>query len=147
MEYPKRKANRLKDYDYSQNGLYFVTVCTYERQCLFEKSIVGNDLCVVPSDITQNIIIEKWLSKLENKFGITIEKYVIMPDHIHFILFIDAMKTCENDNMQEVQLESVIPTFTELNGLNSTWLLKLKTKAMKFFAIRRINQWRLLSIS
>ena len=90
MEYPKRKANRLKDYDYSQNGLYFVTVCTYERQCLFEKSIVGNDLCVVPSDITQNIIIEKWLSKLENKFGITIEKYVIMPDHIHFILFIDA---------------------------------------------------------
>ena len=64
------------------------------------------------------------------------ERDVVKSD---FILFIDAMKTCENDNMQEVQLESVIPTFTELNGLN--------TKAMKFFAIRRINQWRLLSIS
>jgi hypothetical protein len=72
------------------------------------------------------------------------ERDVVKSD---FILFIDAMKTCENDKMQEVQLESVIPTFTELNGLNSTWLLKLKTKAMKFFAIRRINQWRLLSIS
>lgn len=62
-----------------------------------------------------------------------------------FILFIDAMKTCENDNMQEVQLKSVIPTFTELNGLNSTWLKYFA--AMKFFAIRRINQWRLLSTS
>jgi hypothetical protein len=72
------------------------------------------------------------------------ERDVVKSD---FILFIDAMKTCENDKMQEVQLESVIPTFTELNGLNSTWLLKLKTKAMKFFAIRRKNQWRLLSTS
>ena len=70
------------------------------------------------------------------------EKYVVKSD---FILFIDAMKTCENDNMQEVQLKSVIPTFTELNGLNSTWLKYFA--AMKFFAIRRINQWRLLSTS
>lgn len=64
-----------------------------------------------------------------------------------FILFIDAMKTCENDNMQEVQLKSVIPTFTKFNGQNSTWLKGLKIKAMKFFAIRRKNQWRLLSTS
>lgn len=70
------------------------------------------------------------------------EKDVVKSD---FILFIDAMKTCENDNMQEVQLKSVIPTFTELNGLNSTWLKYFA--AMKFFAIRRINQWRLLSTS
>ena len=70
------------------------------------------------------------------------ERDVVKSD---FILFIDAMKTCENDNMQEVQLKSVIPTFTELNGLNSTWLKYFA--AMKFFAKRRINQWRLLSIS
>ena len=70
------------------------------------------------------------------------ERDVVKSD---FILFIDAMKTCENDNMQEVQLKSVIPTFTELNGLNSTWLKYFA--AMKFFAIRRINQWRLLSTS
>ena len=70
------------------------------------------------------------------------EKDVVKSD---FILFIDAMKICENDNMQEVQLKSVIPTFTELNGLNSTWLKYFA--AMKFFAKRRINQWRLLSIS
>jgi hypothetical protein len=72
------------------------------------------------------------------------ERDVVKSD---FILFIDAMKTCENDNMQEVQLKSVIPTFTKFNGQNSTWLKGLKIKAMKFFAIRRKNQWRLLSTS
>ena len=72
------------------------------------------------------------------------ERDVVKSD---FILFIDAMKTCENDNMQEVQLKSVIPTFIKFNGQNSTWLKGLKIKAMKFFAIRRKNQWRLLSTS
>lgn len=62
-----------------------------------------------------------------------------------FNMCIDAIKTFANDNLQEVQLKSVIPTFTELNGLNSTWLKYFA--AMKFFAIRRINQWRLLSTS
>ena len=72
------------------------------------------------------------------------ERDVVKSD---FILFIDAMKTCENDNMQEVQLKSVIPTFIKFNGQNSTWLKVLKIKDMKFFAIRRKNQWRLLSTS
>lgn len=62
-----------------------------------------------------------------------------------FNMCIDAIKTFANDNLQEVQLKSVISTFTELNGLNSTWLKYFV--AMKFFAIRRINQWRLLSTS
>ena len=87
-ELPKRKNIRLKDYDYSQNGYYFVTICTHNRQNLFETSIVGNDLRVVPSDVPQNQIIEKWLTELQNKFQIEIDKYIIMPDHIHFILII-----------------------------------------------------------
>lgn len=81
---------RLPDYDYSQNGYYFITICTYNKQKLFEKSIVGNDLCVVPSNFAQNKIIEKWLFELQNKFGIIIDRYVIMPDHIHFILIINS---------------------------------------------------------
>ena len=85
-ELPKRKDIRLREYDYSQNGYYFVTICTYNRQQLFEMSRVGNDLCVVPSNVLQNSIIEKWLNELERKFNLEIDKYVIMPDHVHFIL-------------------------------------------------------------
>lgn len=91
MNYPNRKPMRLKNYDYSQNGAYFITICTYNRQKLFEMSTVGNDLCVVPlCNVQQNKIIEKWLHELENKFNVTINKYVIMPDHIHMILIIDS---------------------------------------------------------
>ena len=46
MEQPKRKQIRLKDYDYSKEGFYFVTLCTQNRQGIFdiEPSAVGNDL-------------------------------------------------------------------------------------------------------
>ncbi len=84
---PDRKQNRLENYDYSREGCYFVTLCTYNRQNLFilEKPRVGNDLRVVPP--LQNEIIYKWIKETENKFqNIKIEKFVIMPDHIHFIV-------------------------------------------------------------
>ena len=64
-----------------------------------------------------------------------------------FNMCIDAIKTFENVNLQDMEHKCDIPTFTELNGLNSTWLKQVISVAMKFFARRRINQWRLLSIS
>ncbi len=65
MTLPKRKSIRLKDYDYSQNGAYFVTICTHNRECLFGE-IVGANLCVRPND--PHIIIEKHIIELENKY-------------------------------------------------------------------------------
>ena len=48
MILPKRKLNRLENYDYGEIGCYFVTLCTQKRQHLFNVDTVGNDLCVVP---------------------------------------------------------------------------------------------------
>ena len=86
MPLPQRKQNRLDKYDYGQEGAYFVTLCTQNRQHIFEiEHTVGNDLRVVPP--IQNQIIHKWIKETENKFSnITLDKYVIMPDHLHFIL-------------------------------------------------------------
>ena len=47
MELPKRKPTRLKGYDYSQNGAYFVTICTHNRKCIL-GNIVGQGLA--PAD-------------------------------------------------------------------------------------------------
>lgn len=48
-EFSKRKKKRLENFDYGQNGYYFVTLCTHNRQHLFQiDPAVGNDLCVVP---------------------------------------------------------------------------------------------------
>ena len=87
MELPKRKQVRLKDYDYSAPGAYFVTICTQDKTHLFEMENVGNDLCVVPPP--QNQIIHKYLAEVENKFdNVKIDKYVIMPNHLHIIVVI-----------------------------------------------------------
>ena len=95
MNLPNRKNNRLKNFDYGQNGVYFITICTQNRKRIFEIEPlpVGNDLCVVPKKhlhkppCLQNQIIHKWLKETENKYpNIKIEKYVIMPDHIHLIV-------------------------------------------------------------
>ena len=95
---PKRKKLRLQGYDYSQNGCYFVTLCTYRRQRLFITSVLNDEMCVVSSDNLSNQIIEKWLFELENKFDIIIDQYVIMPDHIHFILVINRSVPLISDN-------------------------------------------------
>ena len=97
MDLPDRKKNRLDNFDYGQNGSYFVTLCTQNRKQIFEIEPlpVGNDQCVVPQINThknpclQNQIIHKWVKITEKKFpNIKFDKYVIMPDHLHFIVFI-----------------------------------------------------------
>ena len=79
-----RKSIRLKNYDYSSNGYYFVTICVQNRENLFGE-IVGATLCGRPNNPDK--IITKWLLELENKFNdIKIDEYIIMPNHIHFII-------------------------------------------------------------
>ena len=79
-----RKSIRLKNYDYSSNGYYFVTICVQNREKLFGE-IVGATLCGRPNNPDK--IITKWLLELENKFNdIKIDEYIIMPNHIHFII-------------------------------------------------------------
>lgn len=91
MDLPKRKQTRLKNYDYSQNGAYFVTICTAGRAKLF-GDIVGATLRGRPN--RPDLIIDKYLHELENKFkNVKLDYYVIMPDHIHFILFITGDHT------------------------------------------------------
>ena len=87
MEILNRKQNRLAEFDYGQEGAYFVTLCTRNRARLFQMELsVGNGLCAVPAG---NAIIHKWVSEIENKFpGVAIDKYVIMPDHLHLIVTI-----------------------------------------------------------
>lgn len=107
MVMPNRKQNRLSKFDYGQEGAYFVTLCTQNRARLFQMElpagndlcavpqIVGNDLCVVPkTDAVGNTIIHRWFKETERKFpNVVINKYVIMPDHLHLIVTIKERHT------------------------------------------------------
>ncbi len=84
-ELPKRKQVRLKDYDYSQNGYYFITICTHNRENVFWNCRGGQWPPVNENgDIVKNAI--ENIPKIYK--GYNVDKYVIMPNHIHFILVI-----------------------------------------------------------
>ena len=75
---PARKPNRYPEYDYSQNGAYFITICTQDRKPIL-STIVGDDAHIVPKPYGQ--VVDKYIRNVPE-----IEKYVIMPDHIHMII-------------------------------------------------------------
>ena len=78
----RRKSIRLKGYDYSQAGLYFVTICTQNRACLFGH-IHKNEMTLNDAG---KMIETEWIN-LKNRFpNIEYHEFVIMPNHIHGIL-------------------------------------------------------------
>ena len=82
MDFTERKPNRLQEYDYDANGFYFVTICTRDRRRLL-SDIVGDDAHIVPKAYGR--VAEKYIRNVRE-----IEKYVIMPDHIHMIIRLDS---------------------------------------------------------
>ena len=88
MDLPRRKAVRLKGYDYSTPGIYFVTVCTKNKQKLLGK-IVGTGLLDGPVNQLSSYgqVAQKQIQLMTDFYdNIRIEKYVIMPNHIHFLI-------------------------------------------------------------
>ena len=77
-----RKPNRLKGYDYSQRGLYFITICTKNRHEMFGEIIAGQSI-LGEYGLAVKQEIEK-ISKIRREC--VIEKYVIMPNHLHMIV-------------------------------------------------------------
>ena len=94
-ELPKRKALRLKQYDYSSAGAYFVTICIKDRKRILSDIIKPVGVGAFDDPLTPQIqlteigkITEKYLLSSENIPGVKIDRYVIMPDHIHVIIFL-----------------------------------------------------------
>ncbi|NLB88370.1 MAG: hypothetical protein GX790_03970 [Syntrophomonadaceae bacterium] len=84
---PQRKRLRLKDYDYSQSGYYFITICTHGKRKIL-CDIVGEDSLVIPSAIGK-IVSDCWnnISKLNDT--IKTDLFCLMPNHIHGIIIIE----------------------------------------------------------
>jgi len=93
MELPQRKPNRLSDFDYNQNGAYFVTICTQDRKPIL-STIVGTPLPGCPQESTTRLlphgsVAEKYIKQIHSFYDyLSVDKYVIMPDHIHFLITI-----------------------------------------------------------
>jgi len=79
-----RRSIRLKGYDTTSAGAYFVTICTQKRECLFGH--------VVDEEIHINemgaIVQTEWIRTLEIRNNVLIDEFMIMPNHLHGILFL-----------------------------------------------------------
>ena len=87
-----RHSIRLRDYDYSQAGLYFITICCHERQCLFGEIIDGemklNDVGIAATQC--------WNEIPEHFPNATLHEYVIMPNHVHGIIELSQITSLAN---------------------------------------------------
>ena len=88
-EYAERHSSRLKSYDYSLPGAYFITICISNRECLFGK--ISEDRVLL--NAYGEIVLEEWLKTPEIRHEIKLDEYVIMPNHFHAIVFIESRAT------------------------------------------------------
>ena len=82
-----RKSLRLSGYDYSQPGYYFVTICSFQRQCLF------GDIIDYSMQLNQygEIVREQWLQSAVIRTEIELDEFIVMPNHFHAIVIINPV--------------------------------------------------------
>ena len=82
-----RRSIRLKGYDYSQAGFYFVTICCYQKQCLFGEIVDG----VMQLNQYGEIVEKEWTRSPLIRQEIELDKYIVMPNHFHGIVIINPV--------------------------------------------------------
>ncbi len=89
MEFPVRKSPRLPFYNYSSPGAYFITICTQNRKNILAR-IVGGGVLDAPSICLSPTgqIVEQRLLSANQIYNVIIDKYVVMPNHVHILIFI-----------------------------------------------------------
>ena len=142
MALPERKPTRLKDYDYSTPGAYFITICTAEMKQYFSK-IVGEALAPPENKLTvYGKIADKNLQALNMRYPhISVDKYVIMPNHIHLILMINTGAASSSPTIVDVvrALKSMITIECKKNGFTDE---KVFQRSFHDHIIRGENDYR-----
>jgi REP element-mobilizing transposase RayT len=120
-----RRSIRLKGYDYTQQGAYFVTICTRQRDPLLGQIEAG----AVILSLYGEIVAGCWYS-LRNHFStLDLDAFVVMPDHIHGVIVITKTKGCS-------KAPSSFPRGTQPGSLGAI------LQSFKALSTRKINQAR-----
>jgi hypothetical protein len=96
-----RQSIRLQGYDYSQAGAYFLTLFTYQRQCLFGE-IIGGAMQLNPYG---QVVAEEWARSQTMRREIELDQWVIMPNHFHGIVLIQSIDIGDrlNDSPHDIR--------------------------------------------
>ena len=82
-----RRSIRLKGYDYSQEGLYFITICCQDRACLFGDVVDGKMIL----NEYGRIAYDEWIKTPEIRPNVELGEFVVMPNHVHGIIRLHGM--------------------------------------------------------
>lgn len=82
----QRHTFRLQGYDYSKEGAYFITICTYERRHLFGNVAENTFNCSSVGSIAR----EMWFKIPEHFGNVNLDEFIVMPNHVHGIVFIHS---------------------------------------------------------
>ena len=123
-----RKLNRLKNYDYSQAGHYYVTVCTKDRhECLGaikDGAMIFNEC---------GEIVDRYWAQIPQHYGnVRLDEFVVMPNHVHGIIIIDGIvgtEHCSVPTIKLVSLSQIIKSFKDVTtkqirsqcGIHFSW--------------------------
>jgi len=123
-----RRSIRLKGYDYTQAGAYFVTICTYQRMCLFGEVVEGQ----MRLNELGEIVRDEWLKTAQLRPRVVLDAFVVMPNHIHgIIVLVDRRGTLQR-----------APTTFERFGKPTSDSIPTIVRLFKSAAARRINERR-----
>ncbi len=92
-----RRSIRLKNYDYTEAGAYFITICAHNQKCTFgtgessEPTHTSNPISINKSG---EIVRDTWEDLVNHNTGIELDAFVVMPNHVHGIIVIDGMIQC-----------------------------------------------------
>lgn len=117
-----RKLNRLKGYDYSRQGCYFVTICVHERVEYLGEIKNGMVLLNPYGEIVRN----QWLWLSEKYSYVGLDEFTVMPDHFHGIL---SIKNINVGNGRDRSLQYNIKSLSSLIGAFKTTSSKLIRQA------------------
>ncbi len=80
-----RRSVRLQDYDFASDGMYFITICTAKRECLFG---LVDDLGNMQLNVYGEIVRDEWVKTPNIRPYVVLDEFTVMPNHFHGILFI-----------------------------------------------------------
>ena len=135
---------RLQGWDYSQNGVYFITICTAGRECLFGDIIVEtydvetHGRASLRLSAIGQIVNHEWDKSFEIRSELFCDAFIIMPNHIHAILRI------ENINLDSHGLHGQTPQIIQRTGVayRSPKSISSFVAGFKSSATKHINEWR-----
>lgn len=102
-----RKSIRLKDYDYSKNGYYFITICSKNREYLFGEIRRGTIFCALNQG--GKIADQCWKEIAIHYENVIIDEFIIMPNHIHGIIIINNERVQDIEPPRRNQFQHIIP--------------------------------------